>query len=297
MQFNLPKAQLAALSAAVHEGVEYGINANTATKDSRAWLLWEAVCEQHNTSPYRTAEDVRQYPQRNTHLLAALMMYAFAIGVPKDKSRQFIRPRSALAYPLAIIRVLGRWGVVMPSYKQLKASLAYLSRLYLAFHGPYSLSPRRAEPMKYSMVLRMNELVETQVGRIWWTDSCTPVFMFRRLNIILWPTGFRLGEIVAHSSGEIMYLTFESLTWCISGVHYTSPTAQLLATLQPARDYAMLAPPRSKPDQWGEIHCPYPVMLTFYAELGNAAAALRDLEFDRLAGFTRANRRDPPALP
>jgi hypothetical protein len=43
-------------------------------------------------------------------------------------------------------------------------------------------------------------------------------------------------------------------------------------------DYARLAPPRSKPDQWGEIHCPHPVTLTYYDEPGNAAAALREIE-------------------
>lgn len=294
MRFNMEPQQLAALSVAIHEGIDYGVNSNTAVKDSRAWIMWEHVCAQHGTDPFRTADEVRDHPQRNAHLLAALMMHAFAIGVPKDPTRQFIKPKSAFAYPLAIIRIFSRWGIHLPSYKQIKASLAHLSRLYIAYHGPYSLAPQRAEPMKYSMVLRMHALSAHQVGRFQWNDSCQPVFMFRRLNLVLWPTGFRLGEIVQHSSGETMYLTFESLTWYIDGVHYTNPSAPQLSALVPGRDYAMLAPPRSKPDQWGEIHCPYPVVLTFYSELGNAASALRDLELDRLAGFSHINRRELP---
>lgn len=43
-------------------------------------------------------------------------------------------------------------------------------------------------------------------------------------------------------------------------------------------DFARLAPSRSKPDQWGEIHCPFPVVLTYTEEPGNAARALRDIE-------------------
>ena len=40
-----------------------------------------------------------------------------------------------------------------------------------------------------------------------------------------------------------------------------------------------LAPPRSKPDQTGEIHCPFSVVLTYHPDDPiNAAAALRDLE-------------------
>ena len=53
--------------------------------------------------------------------------------------------------------------------------------------------------------------------------------------------------------------------------------AQLRA-LRPGLDYALVAPPRSKPDQWGEIHCPFPVTLTFGIEPANPAAALRVIE-------------------
>merc|ERR1712185_894091 len=49
--------------------------------------------------------------------------------------------------------------------------------------------------------------------------------------------------------------------------------------MRPGRDRALLAPPRSKPDQWGEIHCPFSVSLTYEEhDPENAAAALRDIE-------------------
>ena len=102
--------------------------------------------------------------------------------------------------------------------------------------------------------------------------------MLRRLNCVMWPTAFRLGEIVQHSSGEVTYLTFESLTWSIAGVAVARPTRGALLAMRPGRDFARLAPPRAKADQWGEIHCPHPITLTFHREAGNAAAALRDLE-------------------
>ena len=86
------------------------------------------------------------------------MLHAFATCKPSTPGAVFIKPRSALAYPLAIVRVFGRWGVKMPSYKALVAELNGLMRLYLMYHGPYSLMPKRAEPMRWGMVIKMDRL-------------------------------------------------------------------------------------------------------------------------------------------
>ena len=151
------------------------------------------------------------------------MLHAFAVCKPRAKGALFIRPRSALAYPLAIVRIFSRWGIAMPSYKLLKASLAHLSRLYLAYHGPYSLAPRRAEPMKHAMMVHMATLNNVTIGRLAFCDDEHDVFMFKRLVAVMWFTAFRLGEIIYHASGEIMFLTFESLTWSIGSVILIAP--------------------------------------------------------------------------
>ena len=281
MAFSLGNAALDELADVMHDSTEYGTNANTAVKDEKAWLMWEYICARHQTSPLRTAEDARLRPERNAHLLAVLMLHAFAICKPRAKGAQFIKPRSALAYALAIVRIFSRWGVTMPSYKQLKAALAHLSRLYLAYHGPYSLAPRRAEPMKYSMVLRMAALNNVRIGHWEFSDANHDAFMVKRLACVMWCTAFRLGEIVYHPSGEIMFLTYESLSWSIGGVIYTNPTRAQLNSMRPGVDFARLAPPRAKPDQWGEIHCPFSATLTLHEEPGNAAAALRELVLRR----------------
>ena len=44
----------------------------------------------------------------------------------------------------------------MPGYKALVAQMQGLCRLYVAYHGPHSLAPRRAEPMRFEMVRRMH---------------------------------------------------------------------------------------------------------------------------------------------
>ena len=53
--------------------LEFGVNHSTAKKDERAWTMWEVVCGLLGTSPMRTAQDARDRPERNAHLLAVLM--------------------------------------------------------------------------------------------------------------------------------------------------------------------------------------------------------------------------------
>jgi hypothetical protein len=285
-----------ATTAVIDETIFFGINSNTLEMDVRAWEAWERVCRAQGTSPLRTAAEARNFPERNAHLLACLLLHAFATGRPRDRSRSSIKPKSALAYPLAIIRIFARWGVTMPSYKVLKAAVAGLARSYLAYHGPMSLAPKRAEPMKFGMVRELYAIPSAgtvRIGSVPWSDADHNVFIFRRLICVMMVTAFRLGEIVSHSSGEIMYLTFESLTWVIGGVAISHPTAAQLALLRPGIDGARLAPPRSKPDQTGEIHCPFSVVLTFHPDDPiNAAAALRDLELR--VGSSVANRAATP---
>ena len=278
MAFKLDGQQVAQLAVAIDEGVLYGVNANTADVDARAWSMWEVVAAMHKTSPLRTAKEAREYPERNAHLLAALMMLAFITCKPRTQGRAFIKPRSALAYPLAIIRVFGRWGVLMPSFKMLQAAVAYLSRLYIAYYGPHSLAPRRAEPMKYAMVLAMFAIPDgEQVGSILWNYDDHDVFMFRVLIVVLWPTAFRLAAIVGNGSNEIFFLTFANLFYSLNKVIVRDPTIAQLKAMRPG-DITYLSPPREKPDQWGELHFNFPAAMVFRDEPGNPAKALRDLD-------------------
>ena len=281
MAFRADLGNLWAIAEAAEETISHGINHNTAKMDERAWEFWEHICKSHGTSPMRSEQDVRDYPARNAHLLAALLMYAFTVCKPKSKDRNFIKPSSALAYPLAIIRIFGRWGVFMPGFKHVSKALDGLRRLYLSHHGPHSLAPKRAENMKFSMVSSLQRIPtdgSLRIGSVQWSDAAHDVFVFRRLTRFMMFTGFRLAEIVGNGSGEIMFITYGCLFWCIDNVMVAAPTRAQLLNLRPGRDSAVVFPPRSKPDQWGETHCPFPVRLTYETTELNPAAALRDLE-------------------
>jgi hypothetical protein len=221
------------------------------------------------------------------------MMYAFAVCEPKTKDKAFIKPASAQAYPLAITRIFGRWGVIMPAYKAIKAQLAGLSRLYINYHGPTSLAPKRAEPMKFDMMRRMDAIkMGAVVGGLCWTLDNHDIFMFACLNVIMMHTAFRLAEIVGNGSAELMYLTFASLSWEINGVIVTDPTVAQLRSLRPGIDRCRLTPPRSKPDQWGYNHCPYPVSFLYYNS--STCPAFKLLQLELRCGVHGESRNTTP---
>ena len=276
---------LQAWSAANASFADFGVNANTAKKDERAWELWECVCAALGTDPLRTAADARQFPERNAHLLACLMLHAFLVCRPRDPSRRHIKPRSALAYPLAIIRIFARWGVTMPGYRALQAQLNGMSRQYLAYHGPHSLAPRRAEPMRFSMVRAMNDIPcdGRLVGSLRWDDSVRIVFIFRRLNRFLMRTAFRLCSIVAppsqHQSGVLTFLTRACAFFRCNGLLLAAPSLAQLDRMQPnGADGVSIVPSLDKADQLGETHCPFTIFLPLDGAPDNAAAAIIDIE-------------------
>ena len=71
------------------------------------------------------------------------------------------------------------------------------------------------------------------------------------------------------------------------------PSRAQLLSMRPGRDGAVVFPPRSKPDQWGETHCPFPVRLTYETTELNPAAALRDLELNIGAQVTDRDSHPP----
>ena len=306
-----PDMRLSAAECIVLESVtavgnwqELGTNANTNDKDERAWSFWVVVCAQLGTSPLRTAADAAAFPEKNAHLLATLMLYAVSVCVPKQKRgtvrKRFIKPRSALAYPLAIVRIFGRWGVTLPGYKMLKAALHGLMRSYVAVHGHLALAPHRAEPMRFEMVRTMHDVRAdgtNRIGQYWWDDASHDVFMFRRINLFLILTAFRLAELTKHASGEVMYLTRACISFVIMGRVITHPSRHQLLAMVADRDGANIIPPRSKSDQFGEVHCPFPIFLTFRGTPYCAVQALMDIEFrfpcsshrDNIPLFTQKN--------
>ena len=74
-----------------------------------------------------------------------------------------------------------------------------------------------------------------------------------------------------------MYLVRGSLTLTLGTLTLLDPSPEQWAAMRPG-DVIGVVPPRSKTDQWGEVHCPYPCSLVYDDTPLNAAKRLRDAE-------------------
>ena len=261
---------------------DYGAAYGTQRKDELAWEHWETFAELLGFDPLVSSAQTRDYPEHVSTLLATFLMYVY----PKMKGRggrEWAKPRSAFSYVLAVIRIFRRWKVVMPPAKMVKAELQGLLRAFAVVYGKAALQPSRREPMLFSMLERLCSIREGARLRrgFVWSERKHECRAFRRMLSVGWRTGHRLAEMVYHPSGEIYYLTRADLTWVIGGVVVVDPTPAQLAQLKPG-DCALLAPPRSKTDQFGEVHCPFPSAILFDpTKPCNAGADLRDIELEQ----------------
>ena len=268
---------LEAIFMSAEDLMDYGVNYNTMTKDIKAWDEWEDFCRVVDTDPLRTAEMMRRDPDCESDVLALFALWIYPRMKAREKTRRWAKPQSAFAYPLAIARIHGRWGVALPKLPAVRAKVQGLMRAVVTTFGAGYLTPQRKEPLTLEMLVRISKLNHADLGGRRWDSSGH--FETHVLDILCFGlrTGFRLAELVFHPSGEIMYLMRGDVRAVVRDVTYEDPPADVLRQMS-SGDYWVVTPPRSKTDQFGEIHCPYPSILAFDNSPLNAALRLRDNE-------------------
>ena len=273
---------LAHLLRHAEDMADFGAAYGTRRKDELAWERWELFAQAMGFDPLITSQQVRDYPEHVSALLAVFLMHVYA-RMKGKQGRAWAKPRSAFSYVLALIRIFRRWKVILPPAKCVKDELNGLLRAFVTIYGKAALQPRRREPLLFSMLEALCNISEGALLKrgLVWTRSRHDCRAFERMLKVGWRTGHRLAEMVWHPSGEIYYLTRADVTWVVGGVNVSDPTPAQLAQLKPG-DCAILAPPRSKTDQFGEIHCPFPSTVLFDPSRPcNAGAALRDIELEQ----------------
>jgi hypothetical protein len=261
---------------------DYGGAHGTRKKEELAWKHWESFAEAFGFDPLLTAAQVRDHPEHVATLMATYMLHVY----PKMKGkagRLWAKPRSVFSYVLSLIRIFRKWKVILPPAKVVKDELNGLLRGFVVVYGKEALQPSRREPLKFPMLCALCNMPDGATLRrgFRWDSQKAECKAFGRMLAVGWHTGHRLAEFVEHPSGEVMYLTRADVTWMIGGVAVSDPTPAQLASLRPG-DSVLIAPPRSKTDQFGEIHSPFPSCVLFDpSRPGNAGARLRDLELER----------------
>ena len=273
--------QLAALLQHASDLTDFGTAHGTRRKDEAAWSHWEQFAELVGFDPLLSAQQVRDHPGEVGTLMATFLLFIY----PKMKgrsSRQWAKPRSAFAYVLALIRIFRKWKILLPAAKVVQGELNGLLRAFVSVHGAHSLMPHRREPMKFSMVQALVQLGAARLGTTNYDPNTYAGWAFRGMLSLGWRTGHRLAEFVAHPSGEICYVTRHDVTYIIAGVHVSDPTPAQLAALRPG-DTILIAPPRSKTDQFGEIHSPFPSAISYSSDPNSAGFIIQQIEIDRPA--------------
>jgi hypothetical protein len=194
--------------------------------------------------------------------------------------RQWAKPRSAFAYVLAIIRIFRGWKLILPPAKVVKGELHGLLRAYVNVYGVNALMPNRREPMTMTMLRAMQRVGCLRLGTRTYDPNSALGVAFRGILAVGFRTGHRLAEFVAHPSGELCYLTRGSISYVMGGVASRDPSVEQLRALRPG-DVILIQPPRSKTDQFGEIHCPFPSSVPFSLDGGSAGYIIRQIELDR----------------
>ena len=268
---------------------DYGASHNTQAINETAWQHWLAFATTIGFEPVFTTEQVRDHQTHIGTLLATFLLFVY----PKMKGkngRQWAKPRSAFAYVLAIIRIFREWKLVLPSAKVVKGELHGLLRSFVQVHGVAALMPRRREPFTFLMISTMQNVKSARLGARSYVDNSSIGLALRGILAVGWRTGHRLAEFVRHPSGELCYLTRGSVSYVIGGVVVGDPTRAQLQQMQPG-DAILIEPPRSKTDQFGEIHCPFPSTVPFRLDPNSAGYILRQQDLDApCRGTARVDR-------
>ena len=279
------RSELAHAVVITHELAEFGAAYTTLDADDHAWEYWERFCKLYGWQPTFTAEYARNHVSEITQRLSIFQAWVYP-QLRGRNGRADAKPRTAFnKYALAVVRILEREHVPMPKAKVIEKSLYGIMRTFKGIYGVEHLMPGRKQPMTPAIWAKVTQLPEgSKVGsrRLAWAPQTRwRDRIILRLGRVLWRTGHRLGEIVAHPSGEINFLTRS----CVSIRKSNGTTISVPSVVDwrelASGDVVHLAPCASKADQFGERHCPFPSVLPHDGTDNSAAAAIRDIEIER----------------
>jgi len=179
-------------------------------------------------------------------------------------------------------RVHARLLIKMVSSKQITDVLKGITAAHIHEHGFESLLPQRKDPIGPPLLRTLLATPNgTKLGNST-LDWSSPLFLCLAAMFALGSgTGFRKAEVSLPDGSDFddRRLRRSSLLWLIDGTLHASPSPELLASMVPLRDMAVIKPPRSKADQDGTKFGTHPIYQIFDpSDSANAATWLRRIE-------------------
>lgn len=279
-------------------GLEEAHAPSTIRQDKSAWKHWCQWCEELNTTPIRS--DLRALSgldqfglQREAILQAAAVIHWMPTIVGRGRPQGL--PSSCGKRLDGVRRVHERMGLPSPPRRLVTLTIKAEMRRYARRHGPEWLEPNRKNPIPLDTVRALICLCtspDSWSRRDW---SRATWLVVETLIATMTQTGFRKSEVTSSEPGQPA-LSRWHLRWLINGKHVHAPTKQQLLNLVSGRDMAVLKPPPSKSDPFGQCWGAKLIYLPLdERDQLNAAARLRDLELEMVVPTEK--RRETPLFP
>ena len=224
--------------------------------------LWRAYCGELNTPFWRPTESGLTTPELEREAILAANFLPWALTRMRGrKGCAQAKPSSAYKAYQGVRKAHSNRNLELPKTKQVWRMCKRLSAKHLIDFGALSLVVKRKQPFTTHI---LHEIITAlDAGPIDLTSPAEAA-AFRAFAATLRQTGMRKSEL-ALGSGQTFsraHATRAHLQWCLRGTLYTDPPPDLLRNPH-VGDYAILVPPPSKADPFGEVWGALPIYLHY----------------------------------
>jgi len=267
---------------------------------SSRWRRFASSADKLGFDPAELVLNPQRYEALGTSLgvvFALLFEDIFWAMVPRDSTRQCVKPASTLSCLSTIVRIQRLLLINVDSpLKQTVSVQKALSLEYMRMHGPVVAVPLKREPILPPLGKLLLRVAATRVK---WSGRSSTVWV--ALIHLSLQAGFRGAEIAFSASRckENTLFRWSFVQFSIGGTTISSPTAEQLSSVTNA-DFVLVTPAPSKKDThnsvWGAYKLCLPVrrdheinaagaLIDWYAELlrEKGAVPLEDHVFDGIA--------------
>ena len=224
--------------------------------------LWRAYCGELNTPFWRPTESALAAPELEREAILAANFLPWALTRMRGrKGCAQAKPSSAYKAYQGVRKAHSNRNLELPKTKQVWRMCKRLSAKHLIDFGALSLVVKRKQPFTTHILHEILTALDT--GPIDLTSPAEAA-AFRAFVATLRQTGMRKSELALGSGLTFSraHATRAHLQWCLRGTLYADPPPDMLRSPH-VGDYAILVPPPSKADPYGEVWGALPIYLHY----------------------------------
>jgi hypothetical protein len=265
-----------------------GKNEATQQLQRGQWKHWVRFCEAQGICPVRDDHEANSGRDRIGHMREVELLNSalcFYMGVAKGRGRDAALPKAGMNWLRGIRRVHEQMmpRVVMVPMKSVQECYNGLMRQYQLKWTVAPTLPVRKEPLTNADITRLVNLWwdpandRAKVGKFVIRTGSAVTVVLGCLWLLLLDSGMRLAELTSNK-WDVTCCSRANVSFMIGGTIHRAPSRLKLLGMRNG-DYAIVTPPPSKKDRYGNVWGCKPIWLDFReGDRGCAARALRELE-------------------